>query len=138
MSNSNNDSRRRGLEMERRAADWLASHGLRLVDANQHARRGEIDLIMRDGDTLVFIEVRHRRDARHGHPFETVTAAKQRRLYMMQETARQQRGRGGPGYGRGYGPRPSYGRPGYGPRPYYGRPGYGPPPGYGYRRYDRY
>ncbi|MDO0946303.1 YraN family protein [Chromohalobacter israelensis] len=80
MSNSNNDSRRRGLEMERRAADWLASHGLSLVDANQHARRGEIDLIMRDGDTLVFIEVRHRRDARHGHPFETVTAAKQRRL----------------------------------------------------------
>ncbi|MFC5508076.1 MULTISPECIES: hypothetical protein [Hyphomicrobiales] len=68
----------------------------------------------------------------------TMTAAKQRRLYMMQETARQQRGRGGPGYGRGYGPRPSYGRPGYGPRPYYGRPGYGPPPGYGYRRYDRY
>jgi hypothetical protein len=68
-----------------------------------------------------------------------MTAAKQRRLYMMQETMRQQqRGRGGPAYGRGYGPRPYYGRPGYGPRPYYGRPGYGPPPGYGYRRYDRY
>lgn len=66
--------------MERRAAEWLTSQGLRLVDTNQHARRGEIDLVMHDGDTLVFVEVRHRRDARHGHPCETVTAAKQRRL----------------------------------------------------------
>lgn len=66
----------------------------------------------------------------------SMTAAKERRLMIMQETMRQQqygRGRGGygPGYGRGYGPRPGYG---YGPRP-----GYGPGPGYGYRRgYDRW
>lgn len=62
----------------------------------------------------------------------SMTAAKERRLYMMQETTRrQQYGRGGPGYNRGYGARPRYGYgPGYGPRP-----GYGPPRGYGYRRY---
>lgn len=74
----------------------------------------------------------------------TMTAAKERRLYMMQETMRrQQYGRGGPGYGRGYGPRPRYDYgPGYGPRPGYGpprgygpRPGYGPPRGYGYGPY---
>ena len=58
--------------------------------------------------------------------------------HTLAHEVREQRGRGGPAYGRGYGPRPYYGRPGYGPRPYYGRPGYGPPPGYGYRRYDRY
>ncbi|QEL23557.1 hypothetical protein FQV39_13915 [Bosea sp. F3-2] len=61
----------------------------------------------------------------------SMTAAKERRLMIMQETMRQQRyGRGGYGYGRGYGPRPHYG---YGP-------GYGPRPGYGYRRgyYERW
>lgn len=74
----------------------------------------------------------------------SMTAAKQRRLYMMQEATRQQQyGRGGRGYDRGYGPRPRYGYgPGYGPGPRYGygpgygpRPGYGPPRDYGYRRY---
>ncbi|MGO4405886.1 hypothetical protein AB4Z10_16685 [Bosea sp. RAF48] len=64
----------------------------------------------------------------------SMTAAKERRLMIMQETMRQQQhGRGRPGYGRGYGPRPhpGYG-PGYGPRP-------GPRPGYGYGRgYERW
>ena len=67
----------------------------------------------------------------------SMTAAKERRLMMMQESARQQRygNRGQGHYGRGYGPRPRYGYgPGYGPRP-----GYGPGPGYGYRRgYERW
>ncbi|WP_280562311.1 MULTISPECIES: YraN family protein [unclassified Chromohalobacter] len=80
MSRSTHDPRRRGLDMERHAADWLTTHGLQLVDTNQHARRGEIDLVMRDGEILVFIEVRHRAHTSHGHPLETVTAAKQRRL----------------------------------------------------------
>lgn len=62
----------------------------------------------------------------------TVTAAKQRRLMIMENTMRQQRyGNRGHGYGRGYGPRPGYGYSrGYG----HGR-GYGPRPSYGYRRY---
>ncbi len=47
---------------------------------NQHAKGGELDLVMRHGDTLVFVEVRHRADSRHGHPLETITATKQRRL----------------------------------------------------------
>lgn len=68
----------------------------------------------------------------------TMSAAKERRLYMMQELTRQQQqqGRGQPGPNRGYapGPRPGYG-PGYAPPPGYGpRPGYGPPRGYGPRR----
>ncbi|PSJ21514.1 YraN family protein [Halomonas sp. ND22Bw] len=74
------DARARGARIERLAADWLAARGLALEAANQHARGGEIDLVMRDSDVLVFIEVRHRRDTRHGHPLETVNATKQRRL----------------------------------------------------------
>ncbi len=74
------DARARGADFERLAADWLAARGLELVATNQHARGGELDLVMREGETLVFVEVRHRRDARHGHPLETVTPAKQRRL----------------------------------------------------------
>ena len=45
---------------ELRALDWLEGKGLMLVERNFKARRGEIDLIMRDGEYLVFIEVRVR------------------------------------------------------------------------------
>lgn len=73
-------ARRRGAEIELATAQWLESRGLQCVARNQHAKGGELDLVMRDGETLVFVEVRHRADTRHGHPLETITAAKQRRL----------------------------------------------------------
>ncbi|GAB2796000.1 YraN family protein [Halomonas shantousis] len=72
-----------GEAVERATADWLQrQHGLELVNRNQHARHGELDLVMRDGQQLVFIEVRHRASTRYGHPLETVTAAKQRRIVL--------------------------------------------------------
>lgn len=74
------DARQRGEVIEGIAADWLQAQGLVFVARNQHAKGGEIDLIMRDGDILVFIEVRHRANTRHGHPLETVNITKQRRL----------------------------------------------------------
>ncbi|MBB3231573.1 YraN family protein [Halomonas stenophila] len=74
------DARARGARVERLAADWLVARGLALEASNQHAKGGELDLVMRDGETLVFVEVRHRADARHGHPLETITLTKQRRL----------------------------------------------------------
>lgn len=74
------DARARGAAVEQAAAAWLASRGLVLVAHNQYAKGGELDLVMRDGETLVFIEVKHRADTRHGHPLEMVTATKQRRL----------------------------------------------------------
>jgi len=78
--NGPRDARARGEAIERLAAAWLAERGLVLVAANQHAKGGELDLVMRDGEILVFVEVRHRADSRHGHPLETVTPTKQRRL----------------------------------------------------------
>ena len=48
----------RGREAELRAADFLAAQGLRIVARNWRCRFGEIDLVVRDGATLVFVEVR--------------------------------------------------------------------------------
>ena len=72
---------------EARALQHLLGHGLTLVQRNYrvaagpHARGGEIDLVLRDRDgTLVFVEVRTRRDARHGGAGASIGAAKQRSL----------------------------------------------------------
>ena len=70
----------RGETGEALAAAWLIRHGLRSLARNFRCRLGEIDLVMRDGDTLVFVEVRCRRDCGYGSALESVTAGKQRRL----------------------------------------------------------
>ena len=73
-------SRQRGHDIESLTAQWLEQQGLITIARNHHIRGGETDLIMRDGDYLVFIEVRYRASASHGSPLETITPAKQRRL----------------------------------------------------------
>jgi putative endonuclease len=73
-------NRLKGQALEQRAARYLSAQGLLALTANYHCRAGEIDLIMQDGDTLVFVEVRFRRSGLRGSPVETVTAIKQRRL----------------------------------------------------------
>lgn len=77
----------KGDKGEARALAHLLRQGLRLVARNYRvaagprAFGGEVDLIVRDRDgTLVFVEVRVRRDGRHGGAAASVTAAKQRRL----------------------------------------------------------
>jgi putative endonuclease len=62
------------------AARFLAGRGLTIVARNFRCRRGEIDLVARDGATLVFVEVRLRRGASHGGAGESITAAKRARL----------------------------------------------------------
>lgn len=74
------ENRLKGLALEQQGARYLAAQGLRLVTSNYHCKAGEIDLIMRDGRTVVFIEVRFRRSGLRGSPVETVTPGKQRRL----------------------------------------------------------
>ena len=69
-----------GRAAEDRALKELSEAGLSLVARNFRCRLGEIDLVMREGDTLVFVEVRQRRSARFGDAAESVTAAKQRKL----------------------------------------------------------
>jgi len=59
-------TRERGAAVEAAACAYLIDAGLREVAANAGSRVGEIDLVMRDGDTLVFVEVRYRRNDRFG------------------------------------------------------------------------
>lgn len=74
-----------GRDAEDRALALLQQRGLRLVARNWHCRGGEIDLIMRDGDALVFVEVRHRGGGRFGSAADSITQAKQRKLMLAAE-----------------------------------------------------
>jgi putative endonuclease len=64
------------------AADYLAARGLRLIERNFRVRGGEIDLICRDGTTVVFIEVRQRTRSDFGGAAASITAAKRGRLIL--------------------------------------------------------
>lgn len=70
-----------GARQERLASRYLQSFGLVPVTSNYQCRVGEIDLIMRDGGTLVFVEVRYRRRRDFGTAAESVGRAKQRKLW---------------------------------------------------------
>ncbi len=74
-----------GPAAEELAARHLAARGLAIVARNWRSRRGEIDLIVRDGATLVFVEVRLRRNARFGGAAASITPAKQARLVAAAE-----------------------------------------------------
>ena len=65
---------------EQRAAEALKKEGYRILERNFRCRMGEVDIIARKGDDLVFVEVKLRKDASHGEAREFVTAAKQQRL----------------------------------------------------------
>ena len=68
---------RLGAEQEQQARRYLERAGLQWEASNVRCRSGEIDLIMRDADCWVFVEVRYRRDARFGGAAASVTRQKQ-------------------------------------------------------------
>ncbi len=72
----------RGQQGEDDALAYLERHGLKLIERNFLCKGGEIDLVMREAETLIFIEVRQRSDARHGGAAASVNGAKQRRLTL--------------------------------------------------------
>ena len=69
-----------GDAWELKARRWLEGKGLRFVAANVRGRGGEIDQIMKDGQTIVFVEVRFRQSSRFGGAAASVTLAKQQKL----------------------------------------------------------
>ena len=78
-STPNADRAAAGARAEALAARFLAARGLTIVARNFRTRQGEIDLVARDGATLVFVEVRRRTSARFGGAAASITAAKQAR-----------------------------------------------------------
>jgi putative endonuclease len=71
-----------GAAFEYRARAALEAAGLQLLAHNYLTRRGELDLVMREGDTIVFVEVRYRRHAGHGDATASVTARKRGRVIL--------------------------------------------------------
>lgn len=69
-----------GAQAEQHVARYLRQQGLKPVAQNYRGRFGEIDLIMQDGVTLVFVEVRLRRSANFGGAAASIDAHKQRRI----------------------------------------------------------
>jgi len=70
----------RGLAAEERACRHLEGAGMTVVARNYRAKGGEVDLVARAGNRLVFVEVRSREGSAFGAPEETVTAAKRRKV----------------------------------------------------------
>jgi len=71
---------KRGQAAERQAEDYLKAQGLSLRARNYRCKAGEIDLIMQEGQTLVFVEVRMRRRQGYASAAETLDGRKQRKL----------------------------------------------------------
>jgi putative endonuclease len=70
----------KGSDAEQAAASFLQNHNLVLITQNYRCRFGEIDLIMRDQTTLVFVEVRMRANETFGGAAASITPAKQAKL----------------------------------------------------------
>jgi putative endonuclease len=74
------DRSARGREAEDLAAAYLAERGVEVIARNHRVRRGEVDLVCREGDVLCFVEVRSRTSGAQGGPEETVGRLKARRV----------------------------------------------------------
>jgi len=71
-----------GKEAEDLALNLLKKQGLHPITQNWHAKGGELDLVMLDGDTVVFIEVRYRKQAKYGSAIESINWRKQQRIII--------------------------------------------------------
>lgn len=74
------NTRKKGAAYEQVAIEYLQSHGMAIIEHNYRNRKGEIDIIGRDGEYTVFVEVKYRRDTCKGDPVEAVNYSKQRTI----------------------------------------------------------
>lgn len=72
-----------GLEGEQLACAELERRGYVVLDRRYRTNAGELDIIARDGDYLVFVEVKARRDSSFGNPEDAVTMPKQQKMVLM-------------------------------------------------------
>lgn len=86
----------KGEAAEEQAYQYLKSAGLVLLERNFSSRFGEIDLIMQDGNVLVFIEVRYRKNAKYGGAASSISHKKQQRIHKTAATYLQKKGNNSP------------------------------------------
>ena len=75
-------SQQTGKDAERLALRHLEQQGLRLLAQNWSCKRGELDLVMLDGDTVVFVEVRYRKHAQWGGALASIDGRKRQKLIL--------------------------------------------------------
>lgn len=73
-----------GAAYEKRAGTYLMAQGYQIVEYNFRCRSGELDIVARDGEYLVFVEVKYRVNAERGNPLEAVDRRKQ---HVISKTA---------------------------------------------------
>ncbi|MBI5324433.1 MAG: YraN family protein [Ignavibacteriae bacterium] len=79
-------TREKGTEAEDKAVDILVNKGYKIIHRNfTYGRVGEIDIVAKEGETLVFVEVRSRKTKDYGSPLESVSPKKQRVLRKVAE-----------------------------------------------------
>lgn len=88
------NTRKKGTEYEQVAAGYLQCHGVKILERNYRNRRGEIDLIGKDGEYTVFFEVKYRRNDRKGSPAEAVNFTKQKNICRVADYYRMTHGMG--------------------------------------------
>lgn len=74
-----------GAVWEEKARAYLCSLGYEILAHNFYTHFGEIDIVAKDGDMLVFVEVKYRADTGRGYPQEAVNARKQQRIRKSAE-----------------------------------------------------
>lgn len=75
------NKRQIGGKQENKASDYLREQGYEIIEHNFFSRYGEIDLIVRDDEYLVFVEVKYRKDERVGYPEEAINTSKMRNIH---------------------------------------------------------
>ena len=86
----------RGEKAEDQALKFLIGHGLEPVARNYRCKQGELDLVMRDQQTLVVVEVRFRKSDKFGSAAESVTRSKQSRIIAATQVYLAEKKHGGP------------------------------------------
>ncbi|HXS28944.1 MAG TPA: YraN family protein [Steroidobacteraceae bacterium] len=85
------DRRELGAAAEEIAAGYLAAHGAEILERNYRRRLGELDVIAREGDTLLIVEVRTRSTSAYGGAAASIDGRKRRRIVRAAQQLLQQR-----------------------------------------------
>lgn len=79
------NNRKIGSHYEQQVAAFLEKNGFQMIERNFRCRSGEIDLIAKDGEYLVFIEVKYRKSASSGYALEAISPRKSRQVRKVAE-----------------------------------------------------
>lgn len=86
LKSTKQENRIKGDIGENKAVMYLTDKGYEILETNYKNKLGEIDIIAKDGERIVFVEVKARATAKYGYPREAVNEYKQRKIKMVAES----------------------------------------------------